>query len=253
MLEKYLRPIKRDIRKSKGTATISCPCPDIDKLGIFENRKGVSFSWEGNSHVGGALWRCQSCNRVVFFQLGLKGDNSQEVASKVLRSLKDHPSGGTSLWSVYGLRCHIPTGYQLTDCSLKVGLLQLCFALREFPKRQLEISRWGPASFLLKGRELAEWWTGYLLSRNEGPTSAARDGQIHSHVCIIASGQLNGGFSPQAKRRVLKLRRSFSTKWWGKAWHCLKSDRLYAVRSTDHPGALELVSELAEGGFCHEI
>ena len=253
VVKKYLRVVKRDMKKSSRTARISCPCPAIDRLGVFEGRKGVSFSWDGDSHVRGAIWRCESCNRIVFLQLGLKSNNGQEVASKILRSLKDHPSAGTSLWSVYGLRCHIPSGYQLTSCSLTVGFLQLCFASREFPKRQLEISRWGPARFLLKGRELAEWWTGYLLSRDEGPTSSAKDGEMHSHVCMTASGELKGGFSPQAKGRVLKLRRLFSIKWCGKAWHCPQSDRVYAVRSTDHPRAFDLVNELAEGGVCHEV
>ncbi len=253
VVKRYLRQIEKGLKKDSRTVRISSPCPAIDRLGVFDGRKGVSFSWDGDSPVWGAIWRCESCNRILVLQLRLKEAEGQEVAPRILRSLEDHPGAGTSLWAIYGLRCRVPTSYRLIDYSLTAGFLQLCFASRESPRRQLDISRWGPAGILLKETELGQWWAGYLLSRKQGCVSAERDGEIRSHACMTASGKVKGGFSPRGKGGFLKLRPWSPIRWRGKAWHCPQSNRIYAVRSTDHPGALELVDRVAEEGICHEV
>lgn len=114
------------------------------------------FSWENTSSKGvGTLIFCRHCRRLTlirFFSLDRLLPASS--AHGVLASFTDHPVTGRVSWQLFGMAFSIPENFRLSDYSLKPGYFSFQFLSQNI---HLTVLSWGPASFLLAEKTLAEF------------------------------------------------------------------------------------------------
>lgn len=114
------------------------------------------FSWEDTSSKGiGTLIFCRHCRRLTlirFFSLYRFLINSS--AHGVLASFTDHPVNNRVSWQLFGMAFSTPENFRLSDYSLKPGYFSFQFLSQNI---RLTVLSWGPASFLLREKSLAEF------------------------------------------------------------------------------------------------
>ena len=114
------------------------------------------FSWESTSSKGvGTLIFCRHCRRLTLIRF-FSVDRFLPASSAhgILTSFTDHPVTGRVSWQLFGMAFSTPENFRLSDYSLKPGYFSFQFLSRNI---QLTVLSWGPASFLLAEKTLAEF------------------------------------------------------------------------------------------------
>jgi hypothetical protein len=141
-------------RKEFERAVRECPLPTGWKkaLSAFET---TGFSWRGKAMAGkGAILYCPTCQNATLIQFYHRDSRRIHKASqRLLTSFRDHRQDDQVVWNVFNIRAIIPDTFNLMKHRFETGEFELVFASRE---QKITLQRWGPASFLLRNRDLAQ-------------------------------------------------------------------------------------------------
>lgn len=130
---------------------------------------GWSFFWKGPGHNGmGAMLHNPATGLAVLAQFFIRGQHDLDVASEVLSSFRDHSSGKTTPWTMFGLTARVPSQFVLDTFSFKPGHYRVSYWLPATKKGErlppgkgkgvsLVFDRYAPASVFLKGTTLEAW------------------------------------------------------------------------------------------------
>jgi hypothetical protein len=170
----HKRALKKLTAAAAGARLKAEPLPKAWQaaLGAYET---TGFAWSGNQGAGqGAVLFCPVCRKatvIQFYQAGAGPDFEQ--AARVLASFEDHPRAGEVLWAVFDFRAEVPERFRLTSHRIAAGYLELAFSA---PGQALRLYRWGPATALLAGRDLAAFARERLRLPSSGPFFQGRAG-----------------------------------------------------------------------------
>jgi hypothetical protein len=130
---------------------------------LLNDFSSVAFSWHGTAIRGlGAILYCPACKTatlIQFFQVAPKHPDT--VAHHILGSFQDHPQDNQGIWALYDIRALIPVEFNLIKYRFDAGYYELVFSNK---KLKITLGRWGPASALLRNRDLEEFAT--MMSRH---------------------------------------------------------------------------------------
>ncbi|HIE09356.1 MAG TPA: hypothetical protein EYP65_05850, partial [Armatimonadetes bacterium] len=156
VVRRFLNMLKRG-RKGQRAEEVRRGLPLIPER---EERKTLCFLWRGNFKGYGAAWFCRECKRAVIAQVLGRADERglEELAKEVLSSLRDHPEGEETVWSVYGLTVVVPSDWRLLGFRFLTGYLNLKFGRG---KDTVTVHRWAMAEHLLSEGDLFD----FLLQR----------------------------------------------------------------------------------------
>ena len=185
------------------------------------------FRWRGETAAVGAVVWCQRCMRALLGQVIFPGGKERRgEAVGILDTLRDHGDGGRALWSLYLFRAEVADTWKLTSWNMTPGYLEMAFD--RGAGERLRLRRWGPAETLLARLDFATWHERSVVPQS-GRSLRTTDDAVDGHPAIRldrdASDRTLGRWVP----RLAPLR-SVWTHWnlTGLAWHCRRSNRLYA-------------------------
>lgn len=118
--------------------------------------KATGFSWCGKTVGGvGVLLYCSTCQNATLIQFYGKGFNQTgKISERLLASFRDHRQDNEVIWSLFDIRATIPEKFQLVRHRFEPGEFELAFASGG---QKITLHRWGPASVLLRRRDLAQF------------------------------------------------------------------------------------------------
>ena len=144
-------------KKKFGKTFKEIPLPSEWKT-LLNDFSSVAFSWHGTAISGlGAILYCQACKTatlIQFFQIA--SNNLETVAHHILGSFQDHSRDNRVIWALYDIRALIPVDFDLIKYRFDAGYYELVFSNK---KLKITLERWGPASALLRNRDLEEFAT----------------------------------------------------------------------------------------------
>jgi hypothetical protein len=159
---RYLMFADKQHKKKFGKTVKKVTLPSEWKT-LLNDFSSVAFSWHGTAIRGlGAILYCPACKTatlIQFFQVAPKHPDT--VAHHILGSFQDHPQDNQGIWALYDIRALIPVEFNLIKYRFDAGYYELVFSNK---KLKITLGRWGPASALLRNRDLEEFAT--MMSRH---------------------------------------------------------------------------------------
>jgi len=192
----------------------------------------TGLTWHNNEQLDGLVWKCRTCDTVIFCHLSNHQKACLSTVALLLQSLRCHHDGDEeSLWSVQDFRLTLPVDFAFVNSSFAAGLSRLAFAGHDL---DLQFCRLAPASTRIAIQSLSQ-----LLADMLGP--------VHSREVITDTAkQYEVQTIPAAPRRLLP---SFVRKpvfSWGRIWHDTGHNRLLSiVAHSKRPIPLTTVHHLA--------
>lgn len=188
------------------------------------------FSWKDTSSAGtGALIYCRHCRRLslirFFFPDRFLPDSS---AHGLLTSFTDHPVTGRVSWQLFGMSFSTPENFRLTEYRLEPGCFSFQFLAQNI---HLTVFSWGPASFLLADKTLAE----FAKERLPELTGSAAAG-IYDRGNYLEWSFRQGLFKNAGRLPFLSLCSRFILF---RISHDKQNNRIYGVK-IDSPRAFEI-------------
>lgn len=185
-----------------------------------------AFAWRGAEVEGeGTILFCPLCQTATLLQFSNKlsrGDPS--VTLRVLESFRDHRNDGLVAWALFGLRALTPQRFNLIRHRFRPGHYELVFRHRQ---EWLNLIRWGPASFLLKGGDLRVWFEKRCkefrwcnLSSIQSYDYGGRPA-LHGESC--SSDSLAARLWARMSGRL--------PHWWIRIWHLRAQNQILAIEA----------------------
>ncbi|MEW6673655.1 MAG: hypothetical protein AB1427_18320 [Thermodesulfobacteriota bacterium] len=163
---RHLRQISSRHNKSLGKTLRNWTLPaDWQKsTGSFQ---AGGFQWQGPHFSGvGATLYCPVCRTATLIQFYQKNpDVDDAIALALLASFQDHRNDDQILWAAFDIKAWIPAYLKLWQHRFSAGYFELKFTSKA---HTVTLTRWGPASILLSGRDLK----GFAESVAPFPSSA---------------------------------------------------------------------------------
>ncbi len=186
---------------------------------MFSHKQVKMFYWSSDVHAYCILWRCDICNRVMLaqFLMPLSEDN-EELASRILKSIEDHPQKEHNLWAIYDLYAKIPKRFRLEQAELKAGFLSL---ILNFNKEYITIQRWSAADVLLGSNSLEQWLLSHKDKRLTDLCILQDDIDIYEHKAVWFSGRRRRSFGTLGFIKKLNVR--------GVLWHCSHTNKIFSA------------------------
>lgn len=226
--EKQIGPI--EVRKDQ--TLISDTGPDA---GFHEGREVRFFSWRGELRAYGAIWRCMRCQRVVMAQvIGPSGGKpTRQQAVRVLRSIQDHPSVPTNVWTAYGLEMDVPRRFRLDKLQLLNGYILFSFT---DGSSRIAVERYGLADQHMKDGDIDAWFRRTYAKHMRGTTLALDDDDLHGGSVRIWDASLLKEWQSYAR----------PVQTAGHVWHDASANRLFVVRATGKRDLRAVTRRIAE-------
>lgn len=242
-LDEYLKGVRKTYGSNKGELHIARDVTLISpkNVGFHAHREMMSFSWRGQLHAYGVLFKCSRCRRVAMVQvLGKRSEEAfKSLSVHVLQSLQCHPPGKTTLWTAYGLGVEVPRSFRLDKLQLLNGYILFSF---QEGARQLVVERYGLAESLLRGSSLEAWFRRAYAKSLRG-------------LAFLIEPKEDGLLVDGRTARLLDRLDRFDTgvgRLWDKAfrrrrmvaflWHSPSENRIYVVRAMGKVGVSETMN-----------
>jgi len=251
VIDKYLRDIQKGRKKQAPEIEIT---RDVKLTGRGKRKKSGAkcFHWKAELEGYGAAWVCKDCGRTVIAQLmmppGQTGAQAEAFAGAVLMGIDDHPNGGWTLWSAYGLDVRVPEEFSLSGQKLMAGLIELEFAKET---EQIKVARWGMASVALKRKSLKDWVGSQLGKELRKHGATGDEGTVKGHEGLLLEGSNVGGVQ-LLQRFIAHCREQlYADRLIARAWHCEPMNDIYYVQTFVDRKNVELVDEIVARIQCH--
>jgi hypothetical protein len=215
-----LRRLAVQNRKKFGKIVKEVPLPSKWQT-LLNDFKSIAFSWHGTAIGGhGAILFCPVCKTatlIQFFQIASK--SPETVAHHILGSFQDHPRDNRVMWALYDIRALIPVDYDLVNYRFDAGFYELEFSNK---KLKITLGRWGPASVLLRNRDLEEFAT--MMIRHPTPKQVPAMKIGPDSVEWVVS-------RPETwPARIRNMGRNKASCAYQRVWHLKEKNRILGVR-----------------------
>ena len=240
IVDRYISALQEKAKKNNAMLEVTRGADFLD--GGIEGADFELFMWEADYRAYNIAWRCETCGRIVLLRVLSKlKEKMSDVAAAVMRSLQDHTSDDKDVWSIYDLRCRVPTEFNLEEYTLKSGHIGLTL---ERGREILQVHRASLANVLLKNKSLEGWFLEFFRKSLKNLDYVCEEKDIIGHQGIVLTG------TPRSRWRqflmplpfVYRRPRQFLD---GRAWYCPDSNKIYAV--------LYLYRKRGEGGDVAEV
>jgi|GEM_PF-3086457 len=182
------------------------------------------FDWHADFSACGIIYHCQACKRAVIAQVLFRRNKvDRSLARKILLSITDHSSAGSSNWSVYDCSLKLPACFRLYGQRLESGFLELDFKNRH---HRVKLLRWGMAEQLLKQESIKSFLEKRLDKNRE---LSFKEENVNGHPSVSAAGCTVRHLLGIRKTAAKVFRRQFYPHFIHRAWQCPASNRLYSV------------------------
>jgi len=169
-----LRRLTVQHKKKFGKTVKEVPLPSEWKT-LLNDFSSVAFAWHVAEISGmGAVLYCPACKTatlIQFFQAA--SEHPDTIARHILGSFQDHPQDNQVIWALYDIRALIPIEFDLIKYRFDAGYYELVFSNK---KLKITLERWGPASALLRNRDLEEFASMMSGHASREPFPAVRTG-----------------------------------------------------------------------------
>jgi hypothetical protein len=242
----------RDLQKTakKGRRQIEIKVKPRALAGVHRSQDApITYSWLSDQKALGLVYHCGECRRLVIAEVVGPTDGDFNMAAPILASLREHGEGNWITWGVHGLNAEVPKEFQLERQTLVTGHVMLRFRSRS---RLLILQQWGLANVALKGTDVAEWYE-YQERNRLGRYAYQRDrSSFRGHDALRISGhdKIMPGIA-KAIQQLSALTRP-SLGFHACAWHCVETNRIYAV-SVEHPRGDDVFDQVLERLPCHPV
>ncbi|MFH1292840.1 MAG: hypothetical protein ABIJ44_01775 [Pseudomonadota bacterium] len=206
--------------KKVGNSVSECPLP-AEWEEALEKYKATSFSWQGKTTSGkGLILFCTTCRNATLIQFYQRvTSDGHAVSRRLLGSFRDHRKDNQVHWSVFGIGATIPDRFHLIQHRFGAGEFELTFASKD---QKIILYRWGPASVLLRNRDLAR--AARTMVRPSG-------GEFRSTI-VASNKAVEWSITPPTTRWAhwwhrLTVKPSFQ---WFRLWHLEKKNSIFGVR-----------------------
>ncbi len=230
--EKELVRLSGVYQKKSGTPLTSSPLPPAWKSALTTATTSVGFRFQENGHEGtGSLFCTTPSGNAVFIRFFRKDNRTPEaVSSRILTGFTDKNPDGFRLWALFDIFAEIPESFELKKYRFLPGEFELHLAGKK--GRHLHLYRWGPASVLLRNRNLQEFAAKRL--------QISPDHFIQKHKNLV-----------EWTRWVSRFRFLGKTRNHGRIWHLPEKNRILGlVLSGDRSSTPDFPDELRRGFRC---
>ncbi|MCS7191961.1 MAG: hypothetical protein NZ937_03120 [Armatimonadetes bacterium] len=248
-VEHYLKSLEQMLRKQGKPVTVRKNIHIVSRKQVKRNVR--DFMWQSSTIGYGMMWFCEDCRRALVAQVvGYEHEPVKEWAKQVFLSLSDHSDGDWETWSVYGLKFEAPKGWNMSKGEIMPGKICFNFKLGEY---EMTVSRYGPASVLLKDKKLEEFAIEVLGKETvERFKIHYRTENLNGHEGIELIGKDKRAKSPlHVFLRRLKTGNPFP-QFRGRLWNCEQSNRIYLAVGLIAPEHEPLWEQFANSVSCHE-
>jgi len=178
------------------------------------------FQWQSPRYSGiGATLYCPSCRTATLIQFYRSNPAFNDaVASALIASFQDHSRDEQTRWSVFDIHADVPSYLKLWRHRFTAGYFELKFTSKA---HTVILNRWGPASILLAGKDLAGF-AGSVASFPSSPPSVM-DENLET---VQWSFPRAAGRWAQALNRIKII--PFPQQF--RMWHLKEKNRILAVR-----------------------
>jgi hypothetical protein len=233
LLKRLVSLQKKQVRKAIKPKPVSSEWESV--LTEFETGE---FSWQTDAiHGRGLLLFCPTCRNATLIQFFRKqSGNDDSVATRVLKTFRDHRADGQVLWAAYDIRALVPQTFKLKRYRFEAGQYELDFVNGS---DRIVLHRWAPATVLLRKLGLAQFAkTVADFGKTEPvPGSIAGCETVEWSVSPITGWQ----------RWLSRFKRKSSYYWLG-LWHLETKNRILGIRAE---GKNPLDTELLDRIFTH--
>ncbi|UCD89876.1 MAG: hypothetical protein JSW04_00080 [Desulfobacterales bacterium] len=139
-------------KKKQGMTLKKIPVPARWE-NMVEHYQCVCFSWHTETIGGiGIVLYCSHCRTSTLMQFFQdKTRTTENIATHLLASFQDHPKNGQVAWTIFDITAKIPDDFELLRYRFEPGVYELVFTRKGY---EMTLYRWGPASILLRERDL---------------------------------------------------------------------------------------------------
>lgn len=184
---------------------------------VLAGRPHAGFIWRTPRGSGrGVLVFCPQCATAALIQF-LGPDPDSDIALRFLKSFRDHFSRNEIPLAVYDIAALIPAGFQLNSHRFESGRFELGYTGPG--RRRLRLLRWAPASLLLAGCSLTDFFAAQV--------------QVEPHrirETVDRSLEARPASMPSAPLRWLQRIRRRPAHYRARLWHLPEFNRILAVR-----------------------
>jgi hypothetical protein len=183
--------------------------------------RAVAFSWHGQSLNGfGAVLFCSSCKTATLIQF-FRRDSTHppSLVSHIMNTFRDHPRNNQILWALFDIRALIPAEFNLCAYRFDPGHFELVFLHKS---RKITLQRWGPASVLLRNRELEE----FAREAGDFPSNSPMLAVLNGFGSVEWHGSLAGTRWSRLRSCILRKPSCVFQRFW----HVKEKNRILGVR-----------------------
>lgn len=244
VVESVRRQYDRSARKRRRPV-------DVDETGLKLNRRDYRVLCVRPRDDRAALeslnlvYRCVACTRAVLAGVYYRPSERKrmtEVARRLFESLYDHTSGKDDVWSAYGVSLEVPTDFELARSSLRVGLVDLSFARKDW---QIDLVRSALAEVQIAGQGLGQWFVAAYARRLKNYTTTTARTEFRGHAALAVEG------ATTVARSILRPLRP-RERLYCRAWHCQVADKLFIFRLSGPKAGRDEFDRLLATVVCHE-
>jgi len=217
---RHLQQLSTRHKKSLGKTIRpwTLPADWQQALGSFQ---ADGFQWESPQFSGtGATLYCPICQTATLIQFYRSNPAVNDaLALELLASFQDHRRDDQILWSAFDIRAKMPDAFKLWRHRFAAGYFELKFTSKT---HTVILTRWGPASILLTGKDLM----GFAGSVASFPSSAPKPVFGEDPKTVEWTFPRAAGRWSQVVSRI-KIR-PFPQQF--RMWHLDEKNRILAVR-----------------------
>ncbi len=251
LVDRYVAGLEKKAKKSSTPFAVQRRADFLKDKRWLEGLDYEIFTWDADFRAFNIALRFVDSRRVVLLRILCRaGEELLDVVDRVFRSLIDEAERDVLLWSVYGLRFHMPREFLLVGHELKSGHIQLHF---EKDKNECRVHRLSMAHMLLKNTYLAHWYPVFFKKHLRDFDVDITSEQVFNHEGLRVTGR------PRSRwRQLLKPLPFINPRprlfLDGRIWYREDLDKIgiveYLYRKRDEAG--DLVDTAIDGHFIEE-
>jgi hypothetical protein len=221
--DRHVKRLSRRFRRARGVDFRERAVPREWRAAL--NRFATeAFTWsEAGMRGEGVSLCCPICGTATLLQFAHRlQPPSRQLAEEVLRSFRDHSDSGLVTWRLFGLHAEIPEELRLEGHRFSPGHYELRFVK---DRETLQLSRWGPADVILRGRDLRDWFVATREEGRAGSRITPRQVEYRGEAALEGEGRPGSG--------ALSRLRAFLSRGQGyrrmRIWHRGRDNQIMGV------------------------
>jgi hypothetical protein len=267
-IENFLKNLSKEHKKRKEEFQV-VEEPKIVSKSRPQNIKRqnlLHFGWVGerDNLTGqgyGAIWKCDTCGRVIVAHFLARGnerpEKAQRLAGEVLASMSCHGNGGWQTWSVFDLRLDVPEEFALTRSKLLAGRIELEWTRGNAKSvlsrlELLTLTRFSLADVVLHSESLQDWTSRVAAFEDKKYIWRGwKNETIKDHDGVISQGNVRD-LRLRLKRAlwnfVMRRTRPLRTQ---RVWHCEQSNKIFVLSSDLASENEHVATDVIDALECH--